>query len=75
MTSGRGAAPAAVWFLYAEAGQPLGQVYRSREEAVPAPGARLANGPSWRSVEVVRFIELASTCALRRFRVVVRVLA
>lgn len=66
--------PTAVWFLISQEGQPLGQVYRGKEEALPLAGVRLTNGPAWKRIEVVESRELASTCGLRRFRVVVRVL-
>ena len=69
-----GTRPAAVWFLYSEDNTPLGQVYRDEEDAVPSVGTRLTDGERWDASEVVSFEELASTCAMRRFRVVVRVL-
>ncbi|MCH7745888.1 MAG: hypothetical protein IIC84_07445 [Chloroflexi bacterium] len=61
-----------VWFLYSEDGEPLGQVYRRGEEAIPVEGVRITNGAKWKSAEVLSFSELTSTCAMRRFRVVVR---
>ena len=70
---GRTCLPLTLWFLYTEGGEPLGQVYRSGEEAVPSVGARLDDGALWKSVEVVEFSELRATCSMRRFRVVVRV--
>ena len=66
--------PVAVWFLYSEEGEPLGQVYRAKDEAAPAVGDRLTGAAAWASAEVVEFTELSPTCAMRRFRVVVRVL-
>ena len=69
-----GTRPAAVWFLYSEDDRPLGQVYRDLEDAVPTLGARLTDGERWGTSEVVMFEELATTCAMRRFRVVVRIL-
>ena len=65
--------PAAVWFLYSEENEPLGQIYRGRKEAVPAIGARLTNSGKWETAEVVDFSELAATCEMRRFQVIVRV--
>ena len=66
------------WFhvrdVYAEDGEPLGQVYRSGEGAVPSVGARLDDDARWKSAEVVEFSELRATCSMRRFRVVLRVI-
>jgi hypothetical protein len=67
--------PAAVWFLFSEQGEPLGQTYRGRGHAVPAVGEPLADGDGWAGGVVVGFTELAATCAMRRFRVVVRAAA
>ena len=69
-----GTRPAAVWFLYSEDARPLGQVYRDRDDAVPTFGARLIDGERWSVAEVVSFEESATTCAMRRFRVVIRIL-
>ena len=74
MTERQGAVMPTVWFLYSEDDEPLGQVYRREEQAIPAVGARITNGAKWKSVEVLSFTELASTCAMRRFRVVVRLI-
>ena len=63
-----------LWFFYSEGGEPLGQVYRSGEGAVPSVGSRLDNVARWKSAEVVEFSELRATCSMRRFRVVVRVI-
>ena len=69
-----GTRPAAVWFLYSEDGLPLGQAYRNLDETVPVVGMQLANGEHWNAAEVVSFEELTTTCAMRRFRVVMRLL-
>ena len=61
-----------VWFLSFEENEPLGQVYRRAEEVGPIVGAKLTDGPRWRSVEIIGFEELRSTCEMRRFKVVVR---
>ena len=66
--------PTAVWFLFSEEEQPLGQVYRYDDEAAPTAGAVLSDGARWKRAEVAEFEELLSTCVMRRFRVVVRVL-
>ena len=64
---------AAVWFLYSEEKEPWGQIYRAQDEAVPAVGTVIIDGVAWKRAEVVRFDELRSTCAMRRFRVIIRV--
>jgi hypothetical protein len=66
--------PAAVWFLRTEDDMPLGQLYRYEGEEVPVADAVVTDGASWKSAEVVEFEELMSTCAMRRFRVVVHLL-
>jgi len=65
---------AASWFVKSEGGEPLGQIYRGEEAAVPSPGSILTTEAKWRSAEVVSFRELGPTCSIRRFAVVVRVL-
>ncbi len=66
---------AAAWFVKSEDGEPLGQIYRGEDVAVPTPGAVLEAEAKWSSAEVVSFKELGPTCSMRRFAVVVRVLA
>lgn len=66
--------PVAVWYLHSEDGAPIGQKYRRASEAVPSVGARVDDVAGWGTVVVVSFEELAATCAMRRYRVVVRVL-
>ena len=66
---------AGVWFLFGEDDEPMGRMYRVEGEAVPVVGARIADGAGWKTAEVVGFAELPSACAMRRFRVVVRVAA
>jgi hypothetical protein len=66
--------PAAAWFLRTEDGQPLGQLYRYEGDEMPVTGVVLTDGASWNRAEVVEYEELLSTCAMRRFRVVVRLL-
>ena len=63
----------AAWFLFSEADEPLGPVFRGPDEAVPVVGERLTDGDRWVVAEVVSFEELRASCAVRRFRVVVRV--
>ena len=67
--------PVAVWFLYTEAGEPLGRVYRSGDEMLPSSGDRLKDAERWGKAEVIAHEELTPTCAMRRFKVVVRVLS
>ena len=64
--------PVAVWFLHAESGDPLGQIYRRDEEAVPYVGLVITGAGTFARAEVVQYTELRATCAMRRFRVVVR---
>lgn len=64
---------AAVWFVVSEQGEPLGQLYRGPDEAEPVIGASVVNGAKWRQAEVVESTELRSTCRMRRFSVVLKV--
>ena len=67
--------PVATWFLYTEADEPLGRVYRSGDEMLPSSGVLLENSERWGRAEVVSYEELRPTCAMRRFKVVVRILS
>ena len=58
--------PTTTWYLFSEEDEPLGQIYRA---GVPEVGAQIEGG------QVVSFTELHATCAMRRFRVVVRILS
>ena len=62
--------PVAVWFIYSEEEKPVGQMYRRDGDAVPTAGDRIEHEGSM--FEVVRSTELRASCAMRRFRVVVR---
>jgi len=64
--------PATTWFLYSEEDVPLGRVYRS---GVPQVDVQIEEGPAFAVAQVVSFTELRATCAMRRFKVVVRVLS
>jgi len=58
------------WFLYSEAEDaPLGSIYR---KSLPEVGARIEERQGMPPAEVVSFTELRATCAMRRFKVVVR---
>ena len=62
--------PTTQWFLYSEADDaPLGSIHR---KSLPEVGARIEERPGIPDVEVVSFTELRATCAMRRFKVVVR---
>ena len=52
-----------------DAEKPLGSIYRS---SLPEVGAQIEERPGSAAVQVVSFTELRATCAMRRFRVVVR---
>ena len=64
--------PTTTWYLVSEEDEPLGQIYR---RGVPEAGARFEGGQRFGSAQVVEFTELRATCAMRRFRVVVRLLS
>ena len=64
--------PTTRWYLYSENDEPLGSVYRS---ALPEAGARIEDRPEFTAAQVVSFTELRATCAMRRFKVVVRPLS
>ncbi|MEE3004480.1 MAG: hypothetical protein VX638_03390 [Chloroflexota bacterium] len=63
--------PTTTWFLYLEDDMPLGRVYRSSD---PRAEAQIEDGPGFASAEVVSCTELRATCAMRRFKVIVRIL-
>ena len=67
--------PVATWFLYTEADEPLGRVYRSDNEKLPSEGVVLEDAERWGKAQVIAFEELRPTCAMRRFKVVVRILS
>ncbi len=64
--------PTTTWFLYSEEDVQLGRVYRS---GVPQVDVQIDEGPGLATALVVSFTELTATCAMRRFKVVVRVLS
>jgi hypothetical protein len=66
---------AAAWFVKSESGEPLGQIYRDEDVAAPIAGGVIEDETRWGKAEVVSFKEMGPTCAMRRFAVVVRVLA
>ena len=65
--------PTAIWFLYTESGDPLGRVYRSGDDMLPSPGVLLEDAGRWGKANVIAFEELRPTCAMRRFKVFIRV--
>ncbi|MDA1129512.1 MAG: hypothetical protein O2913_12565 [Chloroflexi bacterium] len=61
--------PTTTWYLYSEEDEPFGSIYRG---ALPEVGATIEDGPGFKTAHIVSFTELRATCAMRRFRVVVR---
>ena len=64
--------PTTTWYLVSDEDKPLGQIHR---RGVPEIGAQILDGRRFETARVVSFTELRATCAMRRFRVVVRVLS
>ena len=64
--------PTTAWYLFSEEDEPLGQTCRA---GVPEAGAQIEGGQGFEIAQVVSFTELRATCAMRRFRVVVRILS
>ncbi len=64
--------PTTIWYLFSEEDEPLGQMYRA---GVPEVDAQIEGGQRFVTAQVVSFTELRATCAVRRFRVVVRILS
>ena len=63
--------PTTTWFLYSEDDVPLGRVYM---RSAPQAESQIEDRQGFASAEVGSFTELRATCAMRRFKVVVRVL-
>ncbi len=61
--------PTTTWFLYTEEDVPVGSVYR---KSLPEVGAQIEESQDFEAATVVSFTELRATCAMRRFKVVVR---
>ena len=64
--------PTTIWYLFSENDERLGQIYR---RGVPKIDAIIEGRGQFQTAQVVSFSELRATCAMRRFRVVVRVLS
>ncbi len=65
--------PTTTWFLYSEIEEePLGRIYR---KGIPEDGAQIEESQGIKAAEVVSFTELRATCAMRRFKVILRPLA
>ncbi len=64
--------PTTTWFLYTEEDVPVGSVYR---KSLPEVAAEIEERQDFEAATVVSFTELRATCAMRRFKVVVRPLA
>ena len=65
---------AAAWYLYNEDGAPAGHRIVEGDSPFPAVGDRVDGGGEWSEAEIVAFEELAHVCAMRRFKVIVRIL-
>jgi len=64
--------PTTTWYLFSEEDEPLGHIYRA---GVPEVDDQVEGGQRFEVAQVVSFTELRATCAMRRFRVVVRILS
>lgn len=65
--------PTTTWFLYSEVEEePLGRIYR---KGVPEVGGQIEAGQGNQAGEIVSFEELRATCAMRRFKVILRPLS
>jgi hypothetical protein len=61
-------------FLFSEAGKPLGQVNRARDETFSSQGVVLTGSGDWKKAEIADSTELLAAYDLRRFRVPLRVI-
>ena len=61
--------PTTTWFLYSEDDQPMGSIYR---KYLPEAGVQIDEREGFAAAQVVSFTELRATCAVRRFKVLVR---
>ncbi len=61
-----------VWFIYSEAGKPLGRLYRGKGALEPVIGAPMPDEYECAGATIIAVRELAPTCAMRRFHVTVR---
>ena len=62
--------PTTAWFLYSEVeDESLGRVYRRDE---PEVGGQIEAGQGNQAGEIISFEELRATCAMRRFKVILR---
>ena len=64
--------PTTIWYLLSENDERLGQIYR---RGVPEIDAEIEGREQFKTARIVSFTELRATCAMRRFRVVVRVMS
>ena len=65
--------PTTTWFLYSEVEEePLGRIYR---KGIPEAGMQIEEGQGNQAGEIVSFEELRATCAMRRFKVILRLLS
>ena len=62
--------PTTTWFLYSEVqGKPMGRIYRV---SIPKVKDHVEGGQGNQVGEIVRVEELRATCAMRRFKVILR---
>ena len=65
--------PTTTWFLYSEVEEePLGRIYR---KGIPEADMQIEGGQGNQAGEIVSFEELRATCAMRRFKVILRLLS
>ena len=65
--------PTTQWFLYSEAEEEaLGRIY---QKGLPEIGGRIEEGRGFQAADIVSFDELRATCAMRRFKVVLRLIS
>ncbi|MBI4339347.1 MAG: hypothetical protein HY680_05275 [Chloroflexi bacterium] len=63
----------AAWFLISQEGKPLGMYLQERANPAPEEGERIRHGDGWQEAKVLAWEELPRVCAMRRYRVVIRI--
>ena len=63
--------PTVTWFLSNEDGRPVGQIRRSE---IPAVGMSFASDGKFEEAEIIEVTELRPSCAMRRFKVIARII-
>lgn len=64
----------AAWYLFDEWGDPRGYFLKEGDPPVPVIDEEIKGNEGWQRAQVVSFEELAHICAMRRVRVVIRVM-